>query len=313
MRSWPTSLRHCRGRPKPLAHSIDSQTCGPLVGDEAVQEALRARTRSRWPRSATSPSGERRTPPPSTHEEEIVAVAVGEVDRIGLVGVDDRDDDVVVEQQRHARVERRAAPAGQLLRAVVAARQRARLVVGRAPGAPSRAPRSRAPPCAARSSVVQDGERPLEAVAGEALLVAQPPAVVAQRRVRLVRDRAGRHSIEHRVLRFTCAARAARAAARPPAGLLALDRLEQRAEVAGAEALVPLALDDLEEERPRLRIVVEAGRLLEEDLQQVLVRLRAVDEDLELAQGREALVDRARRRCARAAPAARRSSCPAWA
>ena len=63
-------------------------------------------------------------------EVEIVAVAVREVDRVGLVGMEDREDDVVVEQQRHARVDDGAAPSGQLLRAVVAAGQRARLVVG---------------------------------------------------------------------------------------------------------------------------------------------------------------------------------------
>ena len=73
--------------------------------------------------------------------------------------------------------------------------------------------------------------------------------------------------------------------------LFPFDRLEQRAEVARAEALIALALDDLEEERPRFGIVVVAGRLLEEDLQEVLVRPRAVDQDLELSQRVDALVD----------------------
>src|SRR5262252_145284 len=80
-------------------------------------------------------------------------------------------------------------------------------------------------------------------------------------------------------------ARAARGA------LLALDGLEQRAEVAGPEPLVALALDDLEEERAGFGIVVQAGRLLEEDLQEVLPGLAAVDQDLELAQDLDALVD----------------------
>src|SRR5579863_1294672 len=84
-----------------------------------------------------------------------------------------------------------------------------------------------------------------------------------------------------------------RAGAPAAARLLALDGLEQRAEVAGAKPLVPLALDDLEEERPRLGVVIKAGCLLEEDLQQVLPRLAAIDEDLELAQHVEALVDAA--------------------
>src|SRR5262245_58155765 len=61
--------------------------------------------------------------------------------------------------------------------------------------------------------------------------------------------------------------------------LIPFDRLEQRAEVARAEALIALALDDLEEERSRLAIVVKAGRLLEKDLQQVLAALAAVDQD----------------------------------
>ena len=157
----------------------------------------------------------------------------------------------------------------------------------------------------------------LEPVAREALLVAQLPRGVAQRRVGLVGDRPGRHAIEHGLLCFTCAAGAGgrpRPAARAARGaLLALDGLEERAEVAGAEALVALALDDLEEERPRLGIVVQAGRLLEEDLQQVLARRVAVDEDLELAQHAEVLVERADRRARAAAPAARRSSCRASA
>src|SRR5688572_33504242 len=73
------------------------------------------------------------------------------------------------------------------------------------------------------------------------------------------------------------------------AHLIELDRLEQRLEVALAEALVALPLDELEEDRPEL--------VLGEDLQQQRPGL-AVDEDLALLQlgkvlavARDALVD----------------------
>src|SRR5678815_4790445 len=74
--------------------------------------------------------------------------------------------------------------------------------------------------------------------------------------------------------------------------LIAFDRFEQRSEVTLAEAFVPLALDDLEEDRPDAR--------LREDLQELpRLHLRVrVDEDavrahaLEiLAVARDALVD----------------------
>src|SRR5690349_22571492 len=67
-------------------------------------------------------------------------------------------------------------------------------------------------------------------------------------------------------------------------GLLALDRLEQRLEVAVAEAARAVALDDLEEDR---RPVADR---LREDLQQVALVV-AVDEDALLAQVRELLDD----------------------
>src|SRR5690348_2743135 len=60
-------------------------------------------------------------------------------------------------------------------------------------------------------------------------------------------------------------------------GLLALDRLEQRLEVAVAEAARAVALDDLEEHRGAV-----ADRL-REDLQQVALVV-AVDQDALLAQ-----------------------------
>src|SRR6218665_287649 len=69
------------------------------------------------------------------------------------------------------------------------------------------------------------------------------------------------------------------------ADLVELDALEQRAEVAFAEALVALALDQLEEDR--------ADHLLGEDLQQQLVRRvqvrSAVDQDAQAAQVLDAL------------------------
>src|SRR4051794_40104680 len=63
----------------------------------------------------------------------------------------------------------------------------------------------------------------------------------------------------------------------PPRVLLPLDRLEQRLEVALAEAARPVALDQLEEDR---RAVAER---LREHLQQVALVV-AVDEDAEPAQ-----------------------------
>src|SRR5919206_4834547 len=61
-----------------------------------------------------------------------------------------------------------------------------------------------------------------------------------------------------------------------PRDLVGLDRLEQRAEIALAEALVALALDDLEEDR--------ADDGFGEDLQEQAARRIAVDEDPALAQ-----------------------------
>src|SRR5690606_14955938 len=65
------------------------------------------------------------------------------------------------------------------------------------------------------------------------------------------------------------------------ADLVELDRFEQRLEIALAEALIALALDDLEEDR--------ADHVLGEDLQQQpLAGLgRAVDQDAALAQRRD--------------------------
>src|SRR5450631_2752957 len=130
-------------------------------------------------------------------EVEIVAVAVREIDRVGLVGVEDGEDDVVVEQQRHPGVDGGASPSPQLLREIVPARQRVRLVVGVGGDLP--AVYSGDGHARVRAlEVVHDGERPIEPAAREALLVPQPAAAVAQRRVRLVGNHAGHHAIEHR-------------------------------------------------------------------------------------------------------------------
>src|SRR5678815_1927222 len=80
----------------------------------------------------------------------------------------------------------------------------------------------------------------------------------------------------------------------PARGLLvALDALEQRAEVPRAEPLVTLALDDLVEEWPGVPVAVEAGRVLHEDLEQVAVLLVSVDQDAEPPEVVRALVDAA--------------------
>src|SRR5262249_10728200 len=67
------------------------------------------------------------------------------------------------------------------------------------------------------------------------------------------------------------------------AHLVALDRLEQRLEIALAEAFVALALDDLEEDRP--------DAVLREDLEELALLgfLVGVDQDLVLLQARHVL------------------------
>src|SRR5262249_61947315 len=78
----------------------------------------------------------------------------------------------------------------------------------------------------------------------------------------------------------------------PARGLLvALDALEQRAEVPRAEALVTLALDDLVEEGPGLPLAVEARGVLHEDLEQVAVLLVLVDQDSQATKGVGVVVD----------------------
>src|SRR5215471_835123 len=73
--------------------------------------------------------------------------------------------------------------------------------------------------------------------------------------------------------------------------LIAFDGLEESAKVAGSEALISLALNDLEEEGAGLGAVVVLRRLLEKDLQQVAVARAAVDQDAEVTEHVGALVD----------------------
>ena len=129
-----------------------ASTAAPVVGHEAVQQALAARRRSRPAANAGRRAACAATPPPSCDEEQIVAVAVGEVDRIGSRrDARRRDHDVVVEEQRHARVERRAAAPRQLLRSVVALAPAAAACVGGAGHRPSRASPSRGAAVCGRS------------------------------------------------------------------------------------------------------------------------------------------------------------------
>src|SRR4029078_327722 len=101
-----------------------------------------------------------------------------------------------VEQQRDAGVDLRAGAggAGELAGAVVALGERAAARAGR--GRP--AVRGCGDPVGVRSAqVVEDGVRAVEAVAGEALLVAELTLGAAQLGVVLARDAAELHAVEH--------------------------------------------------------------------------------------------------------------------
>ncbi len=73
--------------------------------------------------------------------------------------------------------------------------------------------------------------------------------------------------------------------------LLTFDALEECAKVAPAEAVIALALQELDEERPRLRVVEERRGLFHEDLEHVLAVALSVDEHLELLQPVQLLFD----------------------
>src|SRR5438477_5865719 len=69
-----------------------------------------------------------------------------------------------------------------------------------------------------------------------------------------------------------------------PLSLFALDALEQRAKIAGAEALIALALDQLVKERSGLAVSIEACGVFQKDLQHVRGLAVSVDQDFELSQ-----------------------------
>src|SRR5450755_3357673 len=75
-------------------------------------------------------------------------------------------------------------------------------------------------------------------------------------------------------------------------GLFALDALEQGSKVPRAEAAVALALNQLIKERAGLAAAVHAGRVFEEDLQEIGFQAVSVDQYLELAQRIDVFVDR---------------------
>jgi hypothetical protein len=137
---------------------------------------------------------------------------------------------------------------------------------------------------------------PVEPVAGQALLVAQAALCVAQRRVRLAGRPADRRSIEP-----LC-----------PAASLALDASNSARKLPAPKPWSALALDDLEEERPGSRVVLQARRSFRKICSRYWLARLAVDQDLQLAQRPEVLVD-APDADASAARAARRSSGRAWA
>src|SRR5690606_22197175 len=67
------------------------------------------------------------------------------------------------------------------------------------------------------------------------------------------------------------------------------DAVEQRAEIALAKASIAASFDELDEEGASLGGARDPSRVLQEDLQQMIVRTRAVDEDLVSLQGVEEL------------------------
>ena len=130
--------------------------------------------------------------------EQLVGVAVGDVDRIGRRRIHDAGDQVLVEQERHARVELRAARARELGAAIVPLREGATGELGGrgercGPAVGGRREAMRVRP----AQVIEDRVRAVEAVAREALLVAELAARSAQLRVVLARHLAELHAIDH--------------------------------------------------------------------------------------------------------------------
>src|SRR5690606_32168339 len=131
--------------------------------------------------------------------------------------------------------------------------------------------------------VIGNGVRPLEPGSGDALLVTKPAVSAAQRNVVLGGHLPPNQALDHPRLPFF---------SHPRLGLLlALDALEQSSKVTGAKPLIALAGDQRIEEGSRAGIAVEAGRFLEEDLQQIAVLGRTIDEDAELAQDTDVFID----------------------
>src|SRR5262249_24793180 len=165
---------------------------------------------------------------------------VADVDRVLLVGKENPQGDVGVEEQRGPGIHWGPALAWHVLRLVVP--------LGQAPSFGS--VHRLGPPVLGLAQplgmwgpqMVGDGVRPLEALLGEALLEGQRAALQRELDVVLPGDGAKGDPLDHR-----------RSLLDSPRRLLVpLDALEQRAEVAGAEALVALALDDLVKERAGL-------------------------------------------------------------
>ena len=102
------------GQPEPGRALDGHPDLGPVIGDEAVEQPL---GHEDVIARGEGDVAQRRAQHPAAldDEVEIIGVAVREIDRIRLVGMRDRDRHVVVEQQRHARVDGRPAPARHLL------------------------------------------------------------------------------------------------------------------------------------------------------------------------------------------------------
>jgi hypothetical protein len=127
------------------------------------------------------------------HVDQLVGVGVGDVHRIGRGRMHDADREVRVAEQRDARVDLRAARSSQRLRPVMTLGKRACVdVLGRAPAVRHLGGLVRV----GTPRVIEDRVRPVEAVAGEALLEAQL-AAVPQGDVVLRGDLADDDAIQH--------------------------------------------------------------------------------------------------------------------
>jgi hypothetical protein len=126
-----------------------------------------------------------------------VAIGVGDVDRIGRVGERDAAHQIGVVEQRHEGVDRGAAAGADRAGPVVALGQRAAVVDGRRGPAVGH---DRGRVQVRALAVVEDRERAVEAIAGEALLEPERAVVAAELEVVLGRDLAGDDAIEHQAV-----------------------------------------------------------------------------------------------------------------